>query len=118
MNNRNNGMALKKYKSVDIARKLKNKGNKQWRKPNALSEWSSDLVSACHRGNWSYGSWDRIPPGYRALVNKQKVFFLHVFIRKIRKIFVRKNADSPKYVHFQPVWKKLKCQYLRSKASR
>jgi hypothetical protein len=29
MNNRNNDMALKKYKSVDIARKLKNKGNKQ-----------------------------------------------------------------------------------------
>jgi hypothetical protein len=20
-------------------------------------------VSACHRGDWSYGPWDRIPPG-------------------------------------------------------
>jgi hypothetical protein len=25
--------------------------------------WSSGIVSACHRGDWSYGSWDRIPPG-------------------------------------------------------
>jgi hypothetical protein len=23
----------------------------------------SGIVSACHRGDWSYGSWDRIPPG-------------------------------------------------------
>jgi hypothetical protein len=21
------------------------------------------IVSACHRGVWSYGTWDRIPPG-------------------------------------------------------
>jgi hypothetical protein len=25
---------------------------------------SSGIVSACHRGDWSYGSRDRIPPGY------------------------------------------------------
>jgi hypothetical protein len=25
----------------------------------------SPIVSACHRRDWSYGSWDRIPPGYR-----------------------------------------------------
>jgi hypothetical protein len=24
----------------------------------------SGIVSACHRGDWSYGSWDRISPGY------------------------------------------------------
>jgi hypothetical protein len=26
--------------------------------------WSSGVASACHRGQWSYGSWDRIPPCY------------------------------------------------------
>jgi hypothetical protein len=27
----------------------------------------SGIVSDCHRGDWSYGSWDRIPPGYRVV---------------------------------------------------
>jgi hypothetical protein len=34
----------------------------------ALAAWSRGIVSACHRGDWSYGSGDRIPPGYRAVV--------------------------------------------------
>jgi hypothetical protein len=25
------------------------------------------IASACHRGDWSYGSWDRIPPWYRVV---------------------------------------------------
>jgi hypothetical protein len=33
----------------------------------ALAAWSSGIVSASHRGDWSYGSWDRIPPGYTIL---------------------------------------------------
>jgi hypothetical protein len=31
----------------------------------ALAAWSSGVISACRRGDRSYGSWDRIPPGYR-----------------------------------------------------
>jgi hypothetical protein len=31
----------------------------------AMAAWSSGIVSAWHRGDWSYGSWDRIPPRYR-----------------------------------------------------
>jgi hypothetical protein len=31
----------------------------------AVAAWSSGSVSACHRENRRYGSWDRIPPGYR-----------------------------------------------------
>jgi hypothetical protein len=30
----------------------------------SLAAWSSGIASACHRGDWSYASWDRIPPGY------------------------------------------------------
>jgi hypothetical protein len=30
----------------------------------SLAAWSSGTVSTCHWGDWSYGSWDRIPPGY------------------------------------------------------
>jgi hypothetical protein len=32
----------------------------------ALAAWSwcSGIVSACRRGDWSFGSWDRIPPGF------------------------------------------------------
>jgi hypothetical protein len=35
-----------------------------------LKPWRSGLcsgivVSACQRGDWSWGSWDRIPPGHR-----------------------------------------------------
>jgi hypothetical protein len=26
----------------------------------ALAVWSSGSISACHRGNWGYGSWHRI----------------------------------------------------------
>jgi hypothetical protein len=35
--------------------------------------------SACHRGDWSYGSWDRIPPGYMYIGwwLFQKIFFGH-----------------------------------------
>jgi hypothetical protein len=36
----------------------------------ALAVRSSGNVSACHRGDWIYGSWDRIPPGYRMVVKK------------------------------------------------
>jgi hypothetical protein len=35
----------------------------------ALAAWSSSIVSACHWGDWSYWSWDRIPPGYSFLTN-------------------------------------------------
>jgi hypothetical protein len=38
----------------------------------ALAAWSSGSVSACHRGDWSYGSLDRIPPGYRVVVFNKK----------------------------------------------
>jgi hypothetical protein len=30
---------------------------------NALAAWTIGIVSACHRGDWSNGSWDWIPPG-------------------------------------------------------
>jgi hypothetical protein len=29
--------------------------------------WPRGIVSACHRGDWWYGSWDRIPPWYRVV---------------------------------------------------
>jgi hypothetical protein len=41
---------------------------KFWRKNLAFSckpmlwSFSDFIVSACHQGEWSYGSWDRIPP--------------------------------------------------------
>jgi hypothetical protein len=38
--------------------------------PLALTAWSSGIVSACHQGDWCYGSWDRIPPGYRVVAFK------------------------------------------------
>jgi hypothetical protein len=46
----------------------------QWLKPHtsnaneALAARSSGIVSACHRGDWRYGSWNRIPPGYRECI--------------------------------------------------
>jgi hypothetical protein len=30
----------------------------------ALAAWSSGIVTTCHRGDWSYGLWDRIPPAF------------------------------------------------------
>jgi hypothetical protein len=33
-----------------------------------LHPGSSGMVSACHRGDLSYGSWDWIPSGFRAVV--------------------------------------------------
>jgi hypothetical protein len=38
----------------------------------ATLAWSSGVVSACHRGDWSYGSLDRILPGYRVVVFKKR----------------------------------------------
>jgi hypothetical protein len=38
----------------------------------------SGSVSACHRRDWSYGSWDRIPPGYRVVVFKEKKCIISV----------------------------------------
>jgi hypothetical protein len=35
--------------------------------PPAMASWPSGIVSTCHRGDWSYGSWDRIPTGYRVV---------------------------------------------------
>jgi hypothetical protein len=35
---------------------------------NALVAWSSGIVSACHRGEFTYGSWDRIPTANNRLV--------------------------------------------------
>jgi hypothetical protein len=34
-----------------------------WRRGRVVS------FAACRRGDWSYGSWDRIPPGYRVVVS-------------------------------------------------
>jgi hypothetical protein len=34
------------------------------RNKGALAVWSSGIISACHRGDWSYGSGDRILAGY------------------------------------------------------
>jgi hypothetical protein len=39
-----------------------------------LAAWSSGIVSACHRGDCSYGSWDRIQPGYKVVVFLEKIF--------------------------------------------
>jgi hypothetical protein len=51
----------------------------------------SGIVSACHRGDWSYGSWDRIPPGYGvvAFINKKASCFLRIihFIRHFPNLF-------------------------------
>jgi hypothetical protein len=33
----------------------------------ALEAWPSGIGSVWHRGDWIYGSWDRIPPGYRVV---------------------------------------------------
>jgi hypothetical protein len=43
-----------------------------------LAAGFSGYVSACHRGDWSYGSWDRIPPGYWLVIfyNKKEFFSL------------------------------------------
>jgi hypothetical protein len=32
------------------------------------------IVSACHRGDWSHGSWDRIPLGYTVVALKNSNF--------------------------------------------
>jgi hypothetical protein len=32
-----------------------------------LAAWSGGIVYASHRGDWSCGSWDRIPLGYRLI---------------------------------------------------
>jgi hypothetical protein len=34
--------------------------------------WRRGIVSACHRGDCSYWSWDRIPPGYRVVAFYRK----------------------------------------------
>jgi hypothetical protein len=36
----------------------------------ALAAWSRVNISSCHREDRGYGSWDRIPPGYRVIVLK------------------------------------------------
>jgi hypothetical protein len=46
-----------------------------------LEAWSSRIVSACHRGDWSYGSCDRIPPGYTYIgwqLFRMKTFWRHM----------------------------------------
>jgi hypothetical protein len=35
---------------------------------------STGIVSACHRENWSSGSWDRIPSGHRVVGRFNKMF--------------------------------------------
>jgi hypothetical protein len=45
----------------------------------ALAAWSSGIVTTCHRGDWSYWSWDRIPPGYNVVVlNRKAAHFMSV----------------------------------------
>jgi hypothetical protein len=47
----------------------------------ALAAWSTYVhcgnVSACHRRDWSYGSWDRIPPGKYVVWYLIKVFYIY-----------------------------------------
>jgi hypothetical protein len=42
----------------------------------ALAAWYSGIVSPCHRGDRSFRSWDRIPPGYWVVAFK-KLYLLH-----------------------------------------
>jgi hypothetical protein len=37
----------------------------------ALTPWSCVIVNACHLGDCSYGSWDRISPGYKRVSLKK-----------------------------------------------
>jgi hypothetical protein len=47
---------------------------KYWVGIKKLRVWPGGVVSACHRGDWSYVSWDRIPPGHRVVVLKNVSF--------------------------------------------
>jgi hypothetical protein len=40
--------------------------------PVAPAAWASGIVSTWHRRDWSYGSRDRIPPGYRVVAFLKK----------------------------------------------
>jgi hypothetical protein len=59
------------------------------RKTNTLAlgrgAWSSGIVSTCHRGVWSYGSWDRIPPGCGVVA----------FIKRLATPFTLAGFDLP-----------------------
>jgi hypothetical protein len=57
---------------LDSITKSKNSKGCPWRR--------GLVVSVCHREGWSYGSWDRTPPGYRVVAFFQKIEFRTVQI--------------------------------------
>jgi hypothetical protein len=60
-----------------ICIKLGSKEKRDWPWRHGLCR---GIVSACHRGGWSYGSWDRIPPG-RLLWKNRYLHWHQIFKR-------------------------------------
>jgi hypothetical protein len=65
--------------------------------------WFSGIVSACLRGYWSYGSWDRIPPGCRWVAfRKQYVLWnviFHLSVAANRKHYLHICAYIHTYIN-------------------
>jgi hypothetical protein len=70
-----------------------------------MAAWSSGIVSVYHRGDWSFWSWDRIPPGYRV------VAFRYFLIDGEGECINKKRAIS---LVKQGEFKVGECRYLHS----
>jgi hypothetical protein len=70
-----------------------------------MATWTSGIVSACHWGDSSYGSWDRIPTGYRviAFLNKKR-FRRSCVMNTWQNVFPTKSRYiDPEVSHHAPV---------------
>jgi hypothetical protein len=94
-----------------------------------LAAWSSGIVSTCHQGDWNYGLWDWIPPGYRLLASfyenkthklqqqfksseSEPIFFENVGVLRI----IVETLYIGKFNNACPAWifKTLSCLVLRT----